>query len=143
MPWVHQASLPTAPSVAHSPRPHDQRCCPPCLLDKAQRDALHGQPEPALLRDYFFPRKSLSLNTRLWAFSPWVGTHWNAQHQPWERKSGCMGSELEWEKGGAERADASSRFIHLCKHPEQHQHCGQQSEQDSLSGRWEVRFSWV
>lgn len=126
-----------------SPWPHDQRCCPPCLLDKAQRDALHGPPEPALLRDFFFPRKSLSLNTRLRAFSPWVGAHWNAQHQSWERKSACMGSELEWEKGGAERAHASSRFIHLCKRPEHHQHCGQQSEQDALSGRWEVRFSWV
>lgn len=76
-------------------------------------------PEPALLRD-FCPRKLPSLNTRLWAISPWVGTHWNVWHQSWKRRSGCTGSELEWEKGSAERTDSRSRFIHPVIHSFSH-----------------------
>lgn len=91
-----QSCLPTAPSKALLHITPGQRCCPPCLLDKAQRGALHGQSLP--YRDLFCPRKPLSLNTGSGQLLPgWVPTGMPGISPG--KGSRCLARELKWEKG--------------------------------------------
>lgn len=83
---------------------------PPCVLDKAQRDALLGQSLP--YRDLFCPRKPLSLNTGSGQFPHgWVPTGMPSIRPG--KGSQCPGSELKWEKGSAEGTVSNSLLTHL------------------------------
>lgn len=131
-------ALPAVPSIAPARDPRTRGAAFP--ISQTKHKGMPCLARACLTEGFFCPRKLPSLNTRHWAISPWVGAHWNAWHQSWKRTSGCMGSELEWEKGSAERTDSRSRFIHpviqsfihSCNSPEYHQHRGQKSEQAAL-----------
>lgn len=104
------ASVLPSGCTLQSPAPHDPRIRGAALLVSwTKHKGVSCLAEPALLGP-LLPQEASVPEYRPWAVSPWVGAHRNAGISP-GKGSQCLGSELKWEKGSAERTDVSSSLF--------------------------------